>query len=94
MRLSDLSFTFTHRVTRSAHGPLSIPPNGTGYQSAGIDWPNHRRIRQETLSRMQLIDQISEGDPTRRKLAEQLFNAPRNFEEGANEHTKKLASST
>ncbi len=34
------------------------------------------------------------GDQTRRKQAEKKFNAPRNFEEGANEHTKKLASST
>ncbi len=43
------------------------------------------------LTREQLIDQLSEGDPERRKLAERLLNAPRNFEEGANEQTRKLA---
>ncbi len=31
-----------------------------------------------------MIEQLSEGDPTRRKLAERLLNAPRNFEEAAN----------
>ena len=50
-------------------------------------------VGQDTLSREQLIDQLSEGDPHRRKMAEQLLNAPRSFEEGANEHTKKLAKS-
>ncbi len=51
-------------------------------------------VGSDQLSREQLIDQLSEGDPTRRKLAEQLLNAPRNFEEGANEATRKLAKST
>jgi hypothetical protein len=32
-----------------------------------------------------MIEQLSEGDPTRRKLAERLLNAPRNFEEAAND---------
>ncbi len=32
-----------------------------------------------------MIEQISEGEPTRRKLAERLLNAPRNFEEAAND---------
>jgi hypothetical protein len=40
------------------------------------------------LSREQLIAQLSEGDPHRRKMAEQLLNAPRNFEEAANAATK------
>ncbi len=46
---------------------------------------------QDTLSREQIIEQLAAGDPKRRKLAEQLLNAPRSFEEGANEATRKLA---
>ncbi len=49
---------------------------------------------EETLSREQIIEQLAEGDPERRKMARQLFNAPRNFEEGANQATRKLARST
>ena len=51
-------------------------------------------ISEETLSREQIIEQLAEGDPERRKMAEQLFNTPRSFEEGANEATRKLARST
>ncbi len=51
-------------------------------------------IGEETLSREQIIEQLAEGDPERRKMAEQLFNTPRSFEEGANEATRKLARST
>ncbi len=32
-----------------------------------------------------MIEQLSEDDPTRRQLAERLLNAPRNFEEAAND---------
>ncbi len=32
-----------------------------------------------------MIEQLSEGDPMPRKLAERLLNAPRNFEEAAND---------
>jgi hypothetical protein len=48
----------------------------------------------DQLSREQLIEQLAEGDPTRRKLAEQLLSAPRNFAEGANGATKKRFKST
>jgi hypothetical protein len=51
-------------------------------------------VGQDTLTREQLIDQLSEGDPHRRKMAEQLLNAPRSFEEGANAATKKRLRST
>ncbi len=37
-----------------------------------------------------MIEQLSEGDPTRRKLAERLLNAPRNFEEAANDPMSAL----
>ncbi len=49
---------------------------------------------QDVLSREHIIEQISEGDPHRRKMAEQLLNAPRNFEEGASNATKKRFRST
>ncbi len=51
-------------------------------------------VGQDTLTREQLIEQLSEGDPTRRKLAERLLNAPRNFAEGASEATRKRIRST
>ncbi len=49
---------------------------------------------QDVLTREQIIEQISEGDPHRRKMAEQLLNAPRNFEEGASQATRKRFGST
>ncbi len=49
---------------------------------------------QDVLTREQLIDQLSEGDPHRRKMAERLLSAPRSFEEGANEATMKRFRST
>ncbi len=51
-------------------------------------------VGQDTLTREQLIEQLSEGDPTRRKLPERLLNAPRNFAEGASEATRKRIRST
>ncbi len=49
---------------------------------------------QDTLSREQLIEQLAEGSEDRKRLAEKLLSAPRNFEEGANERTRKLVRST
>ncbi len=54
---------------------------------------DRHEVGQDVLSREQIIEQISEGDPTRRKLAEQLLSAPRDFQEGANDDTKRLAKS-
>ena len=51
-------------------------------------------VGSDTLSREQLIDQLAEGSPERKKLAEQLLSAPRSFEEGANDATKKRFKST
>ena len=51
-------------------------------------------VGQETLSREQIIEQLAEGDPHRRKMAEQLLSAPRNFAEGASEATKARFRST
>ena len=50
-------------------------------------------IRRLPAGQAEEAEQLSEGDPQRRKLAEQLLSAPRNFQEGANEATKKLANS-
>ncbi len=55
---------------------------------------DRHKVGQDTLSREQIIEQLAEGDPERRKMAEQLLDCPRSFEEGANEHTRKLAKST
>ncbi len=49
---------------------------------------------QDVLSREQLIEQLAEGDPHRRKMAERLLNAPRNFEEGASQATRNRFRST
>jgi hypothetical protein len=51
-------------------------------------------VGEDTLSREQLIDQLSEGSEERRKLAERLLTAPRSFEEGASDDTKKRFGST
>ena len=49
---------------------------------------------QDVLTREQIIERLAKGDPERRKMAEQLFNTPRSFEEGANEATKARFRST
>ncbi len=49
---------------------------------------DRHQVGQDVLTREQLIEKLAEGGPKRRKLAEQLLNAPRNFGEGANEATK------
>ena len=51
-------------------------------------------VGSDQLSREQLIEQLADGDPMRRKLAERLLSAPRNFTEGANDATKKRFKST
>ncbi len=55
---------------------------------------DRHQVGQDVLTREQLIEQLAEGDPHRRKMAEQLLNAPRNFEEGASPATKKRFRST
>ncbi len=55
---------------------------------------DRHQVGRDVLTREQIIEQISEGDPVRRKLAERLLNAPRSFEEGANAATKKRFRST
>ncbi len=65
-----------------------------GKAVGGGMFTDRHQVGQDVLTREQIIEQLAEGDPERRKLAERLLNAPRNFEEGANEATKKLAKST
>ncbi len=55
---------------------------------------DRHKVGQDVLTREQIIEQLSEGSEDRRKLAERLLTAPRNFEEGANDDTKKRAKST
>jgi len=59
-----------------------------GKAVAGGMFVDRSLVGDDTLSREQLIEQLSEGDPTRKKLAEQLLSTPRSFEEGANDDTK------
>ncbi len=65
-----------------------------GKAVGGGMFTDRHQVGQDVLTREQIIEQLAEGDPHRRKMAEQLLNAPRSFEEGANAATKKLASST
>ena len=55
---------------------------------------DRHQVGRDVLTREQIIEQISEGDPHRRKMAEQLLDCPRNFEEGANRATKARFRST
>ncbi len=71
-------------------GPVCVELIGKAV--GGGMFTDRHQVGQDVLSREQIIEQLAEGDPERRKLAEQLLNAPRNFEEGANEQTRKLAN--
>ena len=64
-----------------------------GKALGGGMFTDRHQVGQDVLTREQIIEQLAEGDPHRRKMAEQLLNAPRSFEEGANEQTRKLAKS-
>ena len=75
-------------------GPAARCVELIGKAVGGGMFIDRHQVGQDTLSREQLIEALAEGDPTRRKIAEQLLNAPRNFEEGANEATRKLAKLT
>ncbi len=65
-----------------------------GKAVAGGMFIDRSLVGDDTLSREQLIDQLSEGSDERRKLAERLLDYPRSFEEGANAATKKRIRST
>jgi len=65
-----------------------------GKALGGGMFTDRHQVGQDVLSREQIIEQLSEGDPHRRKLAEQLLDYPRNFQEGANRATLKLAKAT
>ncbi len=74
-------------------GPMARCWELIGKAVAGGMFTDRHQVGQDVLTREQIIEQLAEGDPERRKMAEQLLNAPRNFQEGANEATKKLANS-
>jgi len=75
-------------------GPMARCWELIGKAVAGGMFVDRSLVGEDTLSREQLIDQLSEGSEERRKLAERLLTAPRNFEEGANEATRKRFGST
>ena len=59
-----------------------------GKAVAGGMFIDRSLVGEDTLTREQLIEQLAEGDPTRKRLAEQLLSTPRTFEEGANDATR------
>ncbi len=73
-------------------GPVCVELIGKAV--GGGMFTDRHQVGQDTLSREQIIEQLAEGDPHRRKLAERLLDTPRSFEEGANEATKKRFKST
>ena len=92
--LHMLAETYAKALACEQTGPAARCAELIGKAMAGGMFTDKHQVGQDVLTREQLIEQISEGDPTRRKLAERLLSAPRSFEEGANEHTRKLAKST
>jgi hypothetical protein len=92
--LGMLLATYNKAVQCDQTGPAARCVELIGKAVGGGMFIDRSLVGQDQLSREQLIEQLSEGDPTRRKLAEQLLNAPRSFEEGANQATKKRFRST
>jgi hypothetical protein len=92
--LGMLLATYDKAVQCDQTGPAARCVELIGKAVAGGMFVDRSLVGDDTLSREQLIEQLSEGDPHRRKMAESLLNTPRNFEEGANEATRKRFRST
>jgi len=92
--LGMLLATYDKAVQCDQTGPAARCVELIGKAVGGGMFTDRHQVGQDVLTREQIIEQLAEGDPTRRKMAEQLLNAPRNFGEGANEQTRKLAKST
>ncbi len=86
--------TYDKAVQCDQTGPAARCVELIGKAVGGGMFSDRSLVGQDTLSREQLIEQLAEGDPTRRKLAERLLSAPRNFVEGASEATRKRIRST
>ncbi len=92
--LAGLLDTAAKAATWEQAGPMARCWELIGKAVGGGMFIDRHQVGQDVLTREQIIEQISDGDPHRRKLAEQLLNAPRSFEEGANEATRKRFRST
>ncbi len=65
-----------------------------GKAVVGGMFTDRHQVGQDVPTREQIIEQLAEGDPERRMMAERLLNAPRSFEEGASQATRKRFGST
>ncbi len=88
--LAGLLDTAAKAATWEQAGPMARCWELIGKAVAGGMFTDRHQVGQETLDHEQLIEQIAEGDPERRAMAEKLFpKIPLNFEEAANEDTKR-----
>ncbi len=92
--LAGLLDTAAKAATWEQAGPMARCWELIGKALQGGLFTDRSLVGSDQLSREQLIEQLAEGDPHRRKLAEQLLSAPRNFAEGASEATKARFRST
>ncbi len=92
--LGMLIETYQHALKIDQAGPAARCAELIGKAVAGGMFVDRSLVGSDTLSREQIIEQLSEGSEERRKLAERLLDYPRNFEEGANEATRKRFRST
>ncbi len=92
--LGMLLATYDKAVQCDQTGPAARCVELIGKAVGGGMFTDRHQVGQDVLTREQIIEQLAKGDPERRKLAERLLNAPRSFEEGANDATRKLARST
>ncbi len=92
--LAGLLDTAAKAATWEQAGPMARCWELIGKAVAGGMFVDRSLVGDDTLSREQLIDLLSEGNADRKRLAEQLLSTPRSFEEGANRATRKLAKST
>ncbi len=87
--LGMLLETYQKALELEQTGPAARCAELIGKAVKGGMFTDRHQHGQDTLTREQIIDRLAEGDPTRRKLAEQLINVPESFEEAANEATEK-----
>ncbi len=86
--------TYNKAIQCEQTGPAARCAELIGKAMAGGMFTDKHQVGQDVLTREQIIEQLAEGDPVRRKLAERLLNAPRSFQEGASQATRKRFGST
>ena len=92
--LHMLAETYEKALACEQTGPAARCAELLGKALGGGMFTDRHQVGQDVLSREQLIEQLAEGSEERKRLAEKLLSAPRSFQEGANQHTRKLAKST